>query len=65
MTTLTLRYSRGHFVVIGPDIEPHKFKSRRKARPVCMEPHPGSSIKEIGADVTRQAAKVKAARRAK
>jgi hypothetical protein len=65
MTTLTLRYSRGHFVVIGPDIDPHKFKSCRKARPVCMEHYPGSSIKEIGADATRQAAKVKAVWRAK
>jgi hypothetical protein len=32
MTTLTLRYSRGHFVLIGPHIEPHKFKSRREAK---------------------------------
>jgi hypothetical protein len=65
MTTLTLRYSRGHFVVIGPDIDPHKFKSCRKARPVCMEHYPGSSIKEIGADATRQAAKAKPVWRAK
>jgi hypothetical protein len=28
MTTLTMRYTRGDFVVIGPDIEPLKFKSQ-------------------------------------
>jgi hypothetical protein len=65
MTPLTLRYLREHFVVIGPDIEPHKFKSRREAKDWCMEQHPSSSIKEIGADATRQAAKVKAVWRAK
>jgi hypothetical protein len=30
MTTLTMRYLRGHFVVTAPDIEPVIFKSRRK-----------------------------------
>jgi hypothetical protein len=29
MTTLTLRYIKGHFVVTGPDIEPTRFKTRR------------------------------------
>jgi hypothetical protein len=30
MTTLTLRYIKGHFVVTGPDIEPNRFKTRRE-----------------------------------
>jgi hypothetical protein len=29
MTTLTLRYIKGHFVVTGPDIEPTRFKTVR------------------------------------
>ena len=50
-----VRYSQGHIVLIGPHVEPHKFKSRREAKDWCMEHHPGFSIKEIGADATRQA----------
>ena len=30
MTTLTMRYIKGHFVVTGPDIEPTRFKTRRE-----------------------------------
>jgi hypothetical protein len=48
MTTFTMRYSLGHFIVTGPDIEPRKFKSRREAKDWCAEHHPGSPIKEIG-----------------
>ena len=44
---LTLRLRKGGFVVIGPDIEPMKFKSRRDAREWCMAHHPGSPITEI------------------
>jgi hypothetical protein len=62
MTTLTLRYLQGYFVVIGPHIKPHKFKSRPEAKDWYVEQHPGSPIKEIGADAARQAAKVKAVR---
>jgi hypothetical protein len=29
MTTLTMRYIKGHFKVTGPDIEPANFSSRR------------------------------------
>jgi len=32
MTTLTMRYIKGDFVVTGPDIEPTKFKTRREAK---------------------------------
>ena len=32
MTTLTLRYIKGDFVVTGPDIEPARFKTRREAK---------------------------------
>jgi hypothetical protein len=46
MTTLTLRYQRGHYVVTGPDIEPVKFKSRREAGDVCAQNHSGSPIRE-------------------
>ena len=56
MTTLTLRYQRGHFFVVGPDTS-IKFKSRREARDWCAEHHPGSPIKEIGADATKRASR--------
>ena len=32
MTTFTLRYVKGHFVVIGPDVPPMRFRSRPEAR---------------------------------
>ena len=32
MTTLTLRYIKGDFVVTGPDIEPTRFKTRERPR---------------------------------
>ena len=54
MTTLTMRYIKGDFVVTGPDIERVKFVMRREAKNWCAEHHPGSPLKEIGADrVTR------------
>ena len=31
MTVLTMRFQRGHFTVIVPDIELRKFKARREA----------------------------------
>jgi hypothetical protein len=46
MTTLTLRYIKGDFLVTGPDIEPMKFKSRREAKDWCQAHHPGSPVKE-------------------
>jgi hypothetical protein len=55
MTVLIMRYMRGDFVVTGPDIEPVKFKSRREAKDWCAEHHPGSPIKEIGADAAKRA----------
>ena len=48
MTTLTMRYIKGHFVVTGPDIEPTRFKTRREAKDWCVAHYPGSPIKEIG-----------------
>jgi hypothetical protein len=59
MTTLTMRYTNGHFVVTGPDIQPAKFKSRPEARDWCKTHYPGSPITEIGAS-GRAAAKPKA-----
>ena len=32
MTTLTMRYIKGDFVVTGPDVPPMQFKSRPEAR---------------------------------
>jgi hypothetical protein len=60
MTTLTLRYQRGYFVVVGPDTKIVKFKSRREAKDWCAEHHPGSPIKEIGADEVKRTGKTKA-----
>ena len=48
MTTLTLRYIKGDFVVTGPDIESARFKTRREAKDWCVAHYPGSPIKEIG-----------------
>ena len=48
MTTLTMRYIKGDFVVTGPDIEPTRFKTRREAKDWCEAHYPGSPIKEIG-----------------
>src|SRR6185312_3624900 len=36
MTTLTMRYINGHFVVAGPDIEPAKFNRAREAKDWCQ-----------------------------
>jgi hypothetical protein len=55
MTTLTMRYMRGHFIVTGPDIEPVMFKSRREAKDWCTEHHPGSPIREVGAKSSKRA----------
>jgi hypothetical protein len=54
MTTLTLRYIKGDFVVTGPDVAPAKFKSRREAKDWCKTKYPGSPIHEIGADASRR-----------
>jgi hypothetical protein len=32
MTTLTMRFMKGDFIITGPDIAPMKFKSRREAK---------------------------------
>jgi hypothetical protein len=57
MSTLTMRYMRGYFVVTAPDIEPVMFKSRREARDWCAEHHPGSPIREVGANSSKRATK--------
>ena len=59
MTTLTMRCMRGDFVVIGPDIEPLKFKSCREAKDWCIAHYPGSPLKEIGADAAKRSVKGK------
>ena len=59
MTTLTLRYQRGHFTVSGPDVEMGKFDTRREARDWCAQNYPGSPIREYGADAAKRAAKIK------
>jgi hypothetical protein len=60
MTILTMRYSRGHFIVSAPGMEPVKFKTRREARDWCLRHHRGSPLKEIGADEAKRAAKARA-----
>jgi hypothetical protein len=48
MTTLTMRYLKGLFVVTGLDIPPMHFKSRAEARDWCTAHYPGSPIHEVG-----------------
>jgi hypothetical protein len=48
MTTITMRYTKGEFLVTGKDIEARKFASRREAKDWCADYYPGSPIKEIG-----------------
>jgi hypothetical protein len=50
MTTLTMRFIRDHFIVIGPDVEPMKFNSRQEAKDWCRWHHPRMPIIEIGRD---------------
>ena len=48
MTTLTLRYRKGYFVVSGPDTQPTRFRSRREAKDWCHTRHPW--VHEIGTE---------------
>ena len=54
MTTLTMRFMKGDFIITGPDIAPMKFKSRREAKEWCANHYPASSITEIGADRSKR-----------
>ena len=63
MTTLTMRYMRGHFIVTAPDIEPVMFKSRHEAKDWCTEHHPGSPIREVGANSSKRATKPESLKR--
>ena len=54
MTTITMRFTNGAFLVTGQDIEARKF-SRREAKDWRMVHHPGSPIREIGRGATKQA----------
>jgi hypothetical protein len=47
MTTLTMRYTKGEFLVTGKDIEARTFGSRREAKDWCAGHYPGSPINEI------------------
>jgi hypothetical protein len=57
MTTLTMRLIKGDFVVTGPDCRADD--SRREARDWCMTHHPGSPIREVGANSSKRATKPK------
>jgi hypothetical protein len=57
MTTLTMRFVKGDFIVTGPDVEPMKFKSRREVRDWCKAHHPGSPITEVGPGGKRAASR--------
>jgi hypothetical protein len=48
MTTITMRYAKGVFLVTGKDIEARTFESRREAKDWCADHYPGSPITEIG-----------------
>jgi len=48
MTTITMRYAKGVFLVTGKDIEARTFESRRVAKDWCADHYPGSPITEIG-----------------
>jgi hypothetical protein len=50
MTTFTMRYVNGHFVVTGPDISLMRFKSRAEASDWCKARCPGWPIKETPAN---------------
>ena len=54
MTTITMRYTKGSFLVSGKDIEARKFESRREAKDWCVRLYPGSPIYEIGADSSKR-----------
>ena len=53
-TTLTLRRTKDHFLVAGPDIEPMRFKTRPEAKDWCRWHHPRIPIIEIGRDASRR-----------
>ena len=53
MTTITMRYANGAFLVTGNDIEARTFGSRREAKDWCAGRYPGSPIKEIGRDAAK------------
>ena len=40
MTTITMRYTKGSFLVSGKDIEARKFESRREAKDWCVRLYP-------------------------
>ena len=48
MTTITMRNTKGAFLVTDKDIEARRFGSRREAKDWCGAHYPGSPIKEIG-----------------
>ncbi len=62
MTTITMRHTKGAFVVTGKDIEARTFGSRREAKDWCAGHYPGSPIKEIGRGCRDDAAKTERAR---
>jgi hypothetical protein len=48
MTTISMRHTKGAFLVTAKDIEPRTFASRREAKNWCAGHYPGSPIKEVG-----------------
>jgi hypothetical protein len=54
MTTITMRFIKGCYLVTGKDIEARKFGSRREAKDWCVTHYPGSPIHEIGADSSKR-----------
>ena len=54
MTTITMRYTNGAFLVTGKNIETQKFGSRREAKDWRVKLYPGAPIYEIGADSSKR-----------
>jgi hypothetical protein len=50
MTTLTLRYRKGYFVVSGPDTQPTRSGRAEKRKTGAIHGIPGSPIHEIGTE---------------
>ena len=48
MTTITMRFTKGAFLVTGKEVEARTFGSRREAKNWCADHYPGSPIADIG-----------------
>jgi hypothetical protein len=54
MTFLKIRYCCGDLEVTRPDIETVTFKTEREAWAWCLRHHPGSPVKFVRVEASRQ-----------